>query len=129
MFSPDGKTILTNGDAAGRLQLWRAPTGTIRPAELRQFAWTSGGGYRASFSPDSKLAVTGTKDNRVLIWQMPEKAEAEQPIAGQLTYVEEFLDTSLKRVTVRATMNNPGGLIIPGSSATIVVPPIVNYGR
>ena len=98
-----------------------APTGSTRPAELRQYAWSSGAVTCAAFSPDGKLAVAGTQDNRVLIWQTPEKTEAEQPIAGQLTYVEEFLDTSLKRLTVRATFDNPGW-IIPGSNAAIVVP-------
>jgi hypothetical protein len=101
--------------------LWRAPTAAARPAELRQYAWTSGAITSAAFSPDGKLAIAGTQDNRVLVWQTPEKAEAEQPLAGQLTYVEEFLDTSLKRVTVRATFDNPGW-IIPGSTAAIVVP-------
>ncbi len=123
LYSPDGKTILTNGNAAGRLQLWRAPNGTTRPAELRQYVWGGGAVTCAAFSPDSNLAVAGTQDNRVLIWQTPEQAERDQPIAGQLTYVEGFLDTSMKRVTVRASFYNPGW-IIPGSSAAIVVPPL-----
>ena len=54
---------------------------------------------------------------------MPEKAEAEKPIDARLSYVEEFLDTSLRQLTVRATLDNPGW-IIPGSGATILVPPV-----
>ncbi len=123
LYSPEGKTILTNGNSVGRLQLWRAPTADTRSAELRQYVWTSGNITCGTFSPDGKLAVTGTQDNRVLVWQMPEKAEAEKPIEGQMNYVEEFLDTSLKRLTVRAVLDNPGW-IIPGSGAAIVVPPL-----
>jgi WD40 repeat protein len=122
LFSPDGNTILTNGNAAGRLQLWRTPTAKTRGAELRQYVWSSGQATCGAFSPDGKLAVTGTQDNRVLVWQMPDRMEAEAAQAGQLTFVEGFLDTSLKQVTVRAMLENPGW-IIPGSAATIVVPP------
>jgi WD40 repeat protein len=123
LFSPDGNTILTNGNGPGRLQLWRAPTAKARPAELRQYAWSSGMVTCGTFSPDGNLAITGTQDARVLVWQIPSKTERETSSIGELAYVEEFLDTSLKRLTVRATLKNPGW-IIPGSSATIVVPPL-----
>jgi WD40 repeat protein len=128
LFSPDGRTILTNGNAPGRLQLWRAPTDRTRPAELRQFAWSSGIATCGAFATDSSFAVTGTQDNRVLVWEMPARVEAEAARPGQLVYVEEFLDTSLKRVTVRAAFDNPGGQVIPGSNATIVIRPIVKLG-
>ncbi len=123
LYSPDGNTILTNGNSVGRLQLWRAPTAKTRPAELRQFIWSSGAITCGAFSPDGKFAVTGTQDNRVVVWKMPVKAEAQEHIDGKLNYVEEFLDTSLRQLTVRATLENPGW-IIPGSGATIVVPPM-----
>ncbi len=123
LYSPDGNTILTNGNQVGRLQLWRAPSAKSRPAELRQFIWSSGAITCGTFSPDGKFAVTGTQDSRVVVWKMPERAEAQQHIDGKLNYVEEFLDTSLRQLTVRATLENPGW-IIPGSSATIVVPPL-----
>jgi hypothetical protein len=123
LYSPDGNTILTNGNSVGRLQLWRAPSNTSRPAELRQFIWSTGEITCGAFSPDGKFAVTGTKDNRVVVWKMPEKAEAQKHIDAKLNYVEEFLDTSLRQLTVRATLENPGW-IIPGSGATIVVPPL-----
>ena len=75
-----------------------------------------------AFDPNGSFAATGTTDGRVLVWAMPSKAEAEKPLPAQLSYVEEFLDTSLKRVAVRARLENPGW-IIPGGGATIVVPP------
>jgi WD40 repeat protein len=125
LYSPDGNTILTNGNNLGHLKLWRAPSSKSRAAEfeLRQFIWSTGAITCGAFSPDGKLAVTGTQDNRVLVWKMPDKAEAEKPIDARLSFVEEFLDTSLRQLTVRATLDNPGW-IIPGSGATIVVPPL-----
>jgi WD40 repeat protein len=125
LYSPDGNTILTNGNNLGQLKLWRAPSSKSRSAEfeLRQFIWSTGAITCGAFSPDGKLAVTGTQDNRVLVWKMPDKAEAEKPIDARLSFVEEFLDTSLRQLTVRATLDNPGW-IIPGSGATIVVPPL-----
>jgi WD40 repeat protein len=122
LYSPDGNTILTNGNNVGRLQLWRAPSAKARPAELRQFIWSTGAVTCGAFSPDGKFAVTGTQDSRVVVWRMPESAEAQRHIDAQLSYVEEFLDTSLRQLTVRATLDNPSW-IIPGSGATIVVPP------
>lgn len=125
LFSPDSKSILTNGAAAGRLQLWRAPSTRVRAAELRQFLWSSGTANCAAFDPSGAYAVTGTSDGKVLVWKMPTAKEATSIIKGELSYVEGFLDTSNKRVTVRATLENtdPERLVIPGAAASIVVPP------
>jgi multidrug efflux pump subunit AcrA (membrane-fusion protein) len=123
LYSPDGTTILTNSNAVGRLQLWRAPSGKVRPSELRNFAWSNGQITSAAFDPKGTFVATGTQDARVLVWTMPRKDEAEKPLSGELSYVEEFLDTSLRRVTVRANVTNPGW-IIPGGTATVVVPPL-----
>ena len=122
LFGPDGKSILAGGNGPGRLQLWRAPGEGVRPAEMRQYLW-SGTATCAAFDPAGKFAVTGTSDNRVVLWQLPSRAEAEKPLTGQLSYVEEFLDTSLRRLGIRADVENPGW-VIPGASATIVVPPL-----
>ncbi|MFM7151774.1 MAG: HlyD family efflux transporter periplasmic adaptor subunit [Gemmataceae bacterium] len=126
LFSPDGRTILTNGNGPGRLQLWRAPSREHRAAELRQLLWTTGNTTTGAFDPSGKFAVTGTSDHRVLVWDLPAKDEAEKPLDAQLTFVEEFLDTSLKRLTIRATLQNVPDGVIPGSSASIVVPPKPN---
>jgi WD40 repeat protein len=123
LYSPDGNTILTNGNAPGRLQLWRAPSSKARAAELRNLVWSSGAATCGAFDSRGTFVVTGTSDARVLIWNMPPPTEAQTATRGQLSYVEEFLDTSLKRVAVRAMIDNPDWSIIPGSTATIVVPP------
>jgi hypothetical protein len=122
LFSPDGKSILTGSSAAGRTQLWRAPLGGNRPSEMRNFHWSSSETCGA-FDPMGRFAVTGTQDNRVLVWQMPDRLEVEKPLPGELTFVEEFLDVSARKLAIRATVENPGW-VIPGASATIVVPPL-----
>jgi WD40 repeat protein len=122
LYSPDGKIILTNGGAPGRLQLWRAPAPGVRPAELRRLIWTKGPATCGAFAPDGSFAVTGTADNQVLVWDLPIKAEAEAPLTAQLSYVEEFLDSSLGRVSVRADLKAPDW-VLPGGTATMVIPP------
>jgi WD40 repeat protein len=122
LYSPDGYTILTNSNAVGRLQLWRAPTAKTRASELRNYVWTSGMTTSGAFDPKNKFVVTGTQDSKILVWAMPTQAEAEKPLSAKLSYVEEFLDTSLRRVAVRATVDQPPTWIIPGGSATVVVP-------
>jgi len=125
-FAPDGRTILTNGNGPGRLQLWRAPSSKNRAAEMRQFLWSTGNVTCGAFDPTGQYAVTGTSDSRVLVWRMPKQEEAEKPLPGELSFVEEFLDGSLKRITVRATAKNDvDSDVVPGSTASIVVPPLV----
>lgn len=124
LFSPDGHLIMTNGNAPGRLQLWRAPTDKDRAAELRQLLWSNGTVTCGAFAPEANFAVTGTSDHRVLVWELPQKSDYEKPLSGELSYIEEFLDTGLlKRITVRASFRNPGNLI-PGSLATVLIPPV-----
>jgi WD40 repeat protein len=125
LFAPDGKTVLTNGSAPGRLQLWRAPSRKARAAEMRQFVWSSALVTCAAFSPHREYpyAVTGTQDHNVLVWKLPETDEPDNLLLAQLTYVEAFLDSSLKRVPIHAELINPGW-VIPGTNATMVVPPV-----
>ena len=123
LFAPDGKTILTNGSAPGKLQLWRTPTAQGRGSELRQFIWTKGTATCGAFDPEEgKLAVTGTQDAQVLVWDMPEKKEVESRLSARLTLVEKHLDTHSRQVRVWAELQDPGWLI-PGMRATMVVPP------
>jgi WD40 repeat protein len=149
LFSPDGKTILTNNAAEGRVQLWRTPArpddataadGLPREvkahaAELRQFVWNNGAATCGAFAPDGSFAVTGTHDNQVLVWAMPPKGDdgelLERPRAARLTYVDESLDTSARQVRVWAEVDNPEArpnaahpeqALTPGGTATLVVP-------
>jgi WD40 repeat protein len=124
LFSPDGKTVLTNSTGSGRgLQLWRTESQQGRGAEVRQFVWTAGAATCGAFSPDGKFAVTGTADNQVLVWAMPDAQEVEQSLKARLTYVEDFLDSSSNKVQVRAELDNPGWIIPgPATRATLVIP-------
>jgi WD40 repeat protein len=122
LFGPDGKTILTNGPAPGKLQLWRTPAGQARASELRQFIWMKGTATCGAFAPENSFAVTGTQDHQVLVWTMPEKDEIESRLEATLTLVEKHLDTQSRQVRVWAELQNPGWLI-PGTRATMVVPP------
>jgi hypothetical protein len=127
LFSPDGKTILTNrsGSSPEKLQLWRTPgTQTRRGSELRQFIW-KGAATCGAFAPnpdDCSFAVTGTEDHKVLVWSMPGKAEIESHLEAKLTLVEKYIDTQNRDVRVWAELQAPEWLI-PGMKATMVVLP------
>jgi WD40 repeat protein/biotin carboxyl carrier protein len=121
LFSPDGQTVLTNGTAPGQLQLWRASTGRKgRGAELRQYIWSEGSATSGAFAPEADFLVTGTEDNKVLVWTMPSAKEVKEPLYARLMYVDEFQDTSMKKVPIRAELRNPGWLT-PGGNATLVI--------
>jgi WD40 repeat protein len=122
LFAPDGRTILTNGSAPGRLQLWRTPDAQGRASELRQLVWATAAATCAAFAPDGSFAATGTQDHQVLLWDMPGKAEVESRLTARLTLVDRHLDTRSRQVRVWAELDNPGWLI-PGISATVVIPP------
>ncbi len=122
LFSPDGKTILTNGSESGRLQLWRTPVTQKRGSELRQFIWKSTATCGAFAPEDGSFAVTGTHDRQVLVWSMPSKEEIDSRLEAQLTLVEKYLDTQSRDVRVWAELDSPEWLI-PGMRATLVVMP------
>jgi hypothetical protein len=124
LFSPDGKTILTNrsGSSPEKLQLWRTPMTQSRGSELRQFIW-KGAATCGAFAPeDSSFAVTGTEDHKVLVWSMPSKEEIDSRLEARLTLVEKYIDTQNRDVRVWAELAAPEWLI-PGMQATMVVLP------
>ena len=131
LFDPDGLTVLTNGGAEGRLQLWRTPTRTLSlAAELRQLVWPRGTATSAAFSTDSSLCVTGMQDGHVLVWPMPERKRegaktelVEMPIRAHIKEVEKFIDASNRQVRVWVELENKDNRLVPGGSATMVVLP------
>jgi WD40 repeat protein len=123
LFAPDGQTILTHGSVPGSLRLWRTPSEQARASELRQLVWMKGAATCGAFAPaDGSFLVTGTQDYQVLVWTMPAKKEVESILEGRLTLVEKALDSQSRQVRVWAELSNPGWLL-PGSRATMVVPP------
>jgi len=121
LFSPDGKLILTNGAAEGRLQVWRTPTATTRGYELSQLIWNSPATCGA-FSPDGKFVVTGSKDSYLLVWPLPAKEMIEKQLKARIISVDTSLEDS-SGVLVHAQMTNPNNLLLAGDKATLVVYP------
>jgi hypothetical protein len=130
LFAPDGKTILTTG-TENRLQLWRTPPRDGRGAELRQFLWTSPvtcGAFVPSTVKEeidkhiSSFIVTGTQDGKVLLWTMPSKEEIDKHIPGKVVLAEPALDSSSLQVRLWVELEEVPSWLMPGSSATIVVP-------
>ena len=121
IYSPDGKTVLTNGGSDGKVQLWRTPINNARPAELRQYIWTGGSSSCCAFCPDGSFAVTGTQDHQVLVWALPNKREVEETLIGNIALNENFLDSNSRQVRIWVDLKNPGWLH-PGGTATLVIP-------
>jgi hypothetical protein len=127
LFSPDGRTILTDG-AEGKPQLWRAPRGDAeglgsegRGSVLRELASNSPA-TSGAFDPDGAFAVTGTQDGQVLVWDMPTEKEIHLRIPATISLVEQFQD-SAGQVKVWAELRETPDWLVPGSAATIVVRP------
>src|SRR5262249_41529240 len=76
LFSPDSQLIVTVGDPEG-LQLWRSPTETTRPYEIRQLVGKGAPATCAAFAPDGSLLVTGMKGRQVLVWPMPAREQVQ----------------------------------------------------
>jgi WD40 repeat protein len=122
LFSADGQTILTNSASDNRLQLWKAPTEeNRRAAELRQYVWTTGAITCGAFDPANKFAVTGTQDQQVLVWKMPEPAEIATMVTGKICLVEKALDGASRQVRIWAELENQPSWLMPGMPAAIVV--------
>jgi WD40 repeat protein len=134
LFSPDGKTVLTNGAVDGRLQLWRSPPrsgkGHVadpktegRGSELRHFVYANSPATCGAFDPDGKFAVTGMQDGHVLIWNMPTPEQAEVRVPATISMVGKDIEGSGSQVRVWAELKDPPPWLVPGSTATIVVLP------
>ncbi len=125
LFSPDGKTILTNNHSAPEkspLQLWRTPVTQMRGSELRQFVYNDTTTCGAFAPEDGSFVVTGTENHKVLVWNMPSKEEIDSRLEARVTLVEKYLDTQSRDVRVWAELESPEWLF-PGMHATMVVLP------
>jgi WD40 repeat protein len=120
LFSPDSRMALTVSDPGGRLQLWRAPTNTTRPYEVRQLVWKGAAATCGTFAPNGSFVVTGMKDRRILVWSVPTPEELTSQLEAEITLVEPLVDPKSRRVRVWAEMDNPHGRLIPGATATLV---------
>jgi WD40 repeat protein len=122
LFSPDSNLILT-ASGSSAVQLWRAPTDATRAYETRQYM-TAGPTTTTcgAFAQDGSFAVTGTNDGVVYVWPVPAKEEFEKPLEAEITRVDNVLDGQNKS-KISAEMVNPGGKLIPGTKANMVLYP------
>jgi WD40 repeat protein len=123
LFSPDGSLILTASGSEGRVQLWRPPAGgSLRGYELRQLVPDKKAAVTcAAFAPDGTFLVIGTKNQQVLVWEVPAHKEIEQQISAEMTLVEQIVEAS-GQVRVHAYLKNTGQLLT-GSTVTLVIYP------
>jgi WD40 repeat protein len=120
LFSPDGRLALTTLDEGGVVQLWRIDKN--RSYELRQFVSPDRRAAKcAAFAPDQSFVVAAVND-RLYVWPMPSKAEAE-PIWATITDIEKPIETAANQVKVTAEFENPGQRLRPGDVVTMVAYP------
>jgi len=118
-FSPDGRLVLTAG--SGRMQLWRAPDRQTRGFEVAQLVTTEKPTC-AAFSPDGSFLVAGTRDKQVLIWPVRNaKENLDRLINAEVTLIEADVQSSARQVRVWAELDNPGHLLLPGNTVTMVI--------
>jgi multidrug efflux pump subunit AcrA (membrane-fusion protein) len=120
LFSPDGRLALTTPKEGGVVQLWHIDKN--RSYELRQFVapvrWAA---KSAAFAPDGSFVVAAIND-RLYVWQMPSKEEAE-PIWATITNIEKPIEAVENQVKVTAEFENPGQRLRSGDVVTMVAYP------
>ena len=125
LFSPDGRMVLAAGTADNPLQLWRAPAPGVRPHLIRRLAvGPNSAATCAAFAPDGSFAVTGTQDDKVLVWKLPTEAEAKQDLTGTLTFTSSEVNAAERKVRIWADVaNSTGDRLLAGENVTLVIPP------
>jgi WD40 repeat protein len=83
-FSPDGKTLITDGVA-----LWDVMSGQI----MREFVGHQDTVYAVAFSPDGKLIATGGADKSIIVWDT-ESGRAINTFLGHSGIVTSVVFTS-----------------------------------
>jgi WD40 repeat protein len=145
LFSPDSSLVLTASSTDEGLQLWRAPTDGERAYEVRRFVSKSGSPVTCgAFGEDVNLkkdvgdsepdadrvfAATGNRDGQVYLWAVPNRALANKRIKGKISLRENIVDPSTHQARIWVDVDNPDGLLKPGETVTIVVPPPGKKGK
>jgi WD40 repeat protein len=125
-FSPDGRLILAAGTGDHPLQLWRAPTNGSRAAMLRRLAVGPGAVPTcAAFAPDGSFAVTGTQDNKVLVWGLPNDQEIKRQITARISWVSPSIESAKGMVPIWAEdLVIPQGVqLLAGETVSLVITP------
>jgi WD40 repeat protein len=126
-YSPDGRLVLAGGTGDMPLQLWKAPVAGGQGSLIRRFAATgmTQAPTCAAFAPNGSFAVTGTQqDGRVLVWEMPDKAEIDRQLVCDLSNIELSINVAEKKARFWADFTNadPNFHLFEGDTVTLVVP-------
>ena len=104
---------------------WKAPAAGTRAHLIRRLAvGPTSAATCAAFAPDGSFAVTGTQDDKVMIWKLPTEAESKQELTGTLTFTSSAMDAAEKKVRIWADLANTGAEhLLAGETVTLVIPP------
>src|SRR5207248_7838439 len=118
-----GRLVLTAGTGDMPLQLWKTPPPNGRGSLVRRLAVGAVSTPTcAAFAPDGSFAVTGTQDNRVLVWELPTKAELDQQITATLSFVDHSINAAERKARIWAELTNPAVRLFEGDTVTLVIP-------
>jgi len=128
---PDNRLVATTGGVEGVVQLWRAPTGQTRGAEVsRMVTRGSAAATCAAFSPlaENGFLVVGTRKGDVHLWALPSDTDVKDELNAKVTHVEQLIESSGRTVNVIVDFNNKKTptnkyLLRPGSAVTLVIRP------
>jgi WD40 repeat protein len=125
IFSPDGHDILAGGTADNPLQLWKAPAPGVRAHLIRRLAaGPTSAPTCAAFAPDGSFAVTGTQDDKVIVWRVPPENETKQELSGVLSFTSSAMDAADNKVRIWADVANASNSrLLAGETVTLVIPP------
>src|SRR5206468_846051 len=118
--------VLAAGTSDNRLQVWRAPADGARAAMLRRLAvGPASEPTCAAFAPDGSFAVTGTQDNRVLVWGLPDEQESKREVTASIDYVDKSIESARREVRIWADkLVIPKGVqLLAGETVTLVITP------
>jgi WD40 repeat protein len=125
LFSPDGRLILATDANQGRMQLWRAPIGGTRGSQVRQLVAPEPLAVTdAAWSPDGLLVAASARDRQLRVWSVPPLtalAALEGPPTGEVTLIEQAVETTTRQVRIWAELPNPEGRLLPGTTVTMVI--------
>ena len=124
----DNRLIATTGALEGVVQLWRAPTGEARGAEVARLVTRGMSAPTcAAFSPQAEngFLVVGTRKGEVHLWPLPSNIDVAE-VNSTVTHVDNAIDSSGRTVNVLVEFNNPQlpgkkHLLRPGSAVSLVI--------
>lgn len=123
IFSPQADLVIAAGTGDNPLGVWRQPhPGSTRAFQRVRLAVGNSKPTCAAFDPNGTFAVVGTQDNRVLIFARPEKTEVDRTYPATITYIDQAVESTDRKVRLWAELPNPGMPLLPGDNVDLVIP-------